>query len=90
MADKGFNIADLLNARSVTLNIPPKLVDPSGQFSEVDRVKTRRIASVRIHVERAIGRVKTLKFWSLFLIRCIIWPTKFFSCVHCLLTSIQL
>ena len=25
MEDKGFNIADLLNARSVTLNIPPKL-----------------------------------------------------------------
>ena len=61
MADKGFNIADLLNAKSVTLNIPPKLVDPSGQFSEVDRVKTRRIASVRIHVERAIGRVKNFK-----------------------------
>ena len=58
MADKGFNIADLLNARSVTLNIPPKLTDSSGQFSEDDRVKTRRIASVRIHVERAIGRVK--------------------------------
>ena len=58
MADKGFNIADLLNAKSVTLNIPPKLTDSSGQFSEDDRVKTRRIASVRIHVERAIGRVK--------------------------------
>ena len=40
MADKGSNIADLLNAKSITLNIPPKLVDPSGQFSEVDRVKT--------------------------------------------------
>ena len=61
MADKGFNMADLLNARSVTLNIPPKLVDPSGQFSEVDHVKTRRIVSVRIHVERAIGRVKNFK-----------------------------
>ena len=61
MADKGFNIADLLNAKSVTLNIPPKLTDSSGQFSEDDRVKTRRIASVRIHVERAIGRVKNFK-----------------------------
>ena len=54
MADKGFNVADLLNAKSVTLNIPPKLTNLSGQFSEDDRVKTRRIASVRIHVERPL------------------------------------
>ena len=40
MEDKGFNIADLLNARSVTLNIPPKLTDSSRQVSEDDRVKT--------------------------------------------------
>ena len=61
MADKGFNIADLLNARSVTLNIPPKLTDSSEQFSEDDCVRTQRIASVRIHVEKAIGRVKIFK-----------------------------
>ena len=52
MADKGFNIADSLNTRSVTLNISPKLIDSSGQFSEDYRVKTRRIASVRIHVKQ--------------------------------------
>jgi len=55
MADRGFNISDLLEAKGVTLNIPPRLNDSSGQLSESDRVKTRRIASVRIHVERAIG-----------------------------------
>ena len=59
--DRDFNIADLLDARSVTLNIPPKLSDPSGQLSESDCVTTHRIASVHIHVERAIGRVKNLR-----------------------------
>ena len=50
-ADKGFNIADLLNATSVTLNIPFKLTDSPGQFSEDDCVKTQKIASV----ERVLG-----------------------------------
>lgn len=58
MADRGFNISELLDTKGVTLNIPPKLTDPSGQLSGADRVKTRRIASVRVHVERAIGRIK--------------------------------
>ena len=61
MADRGFNIHDLLEAKGVTLNIPPRLNDSCGQLSESDRVQTRRIASVRIHVERAIGRIKLFK-----------------------------
>ena len=62
MANRGFNIHELLEAKGVTLNIPPKLTDSSGgQLSESDRVKTRRIASVRIHVERAIGRIKNYR-----------------------------
>ena len=61
MADQGFNIADLLHAKGVMLNIPPSLSDSSGQLSESDRVETRRIASVRVHVERAIGRVKNYR-----------------------------
>ena len=61
MADRGFNISELLDSEGVTMNIPPKLTDPSGQLSESDRVKTRRIVSVHVHVERAIGRVKSFK-----------------------------
>lgn len=59
MADRGFNIGDLLAGKNVILNIPPKLTDL--QLSENDCVVTRRIASVRVHVERAIGRIKTFK-----------------------------
>ena len=61
MADRGFNISELLDTKGVTLNIPPKLMDPSGQLSATDRIKTRRIASIRVHVERAIGRVKNFR-----------------------------
>ena len=57
MADRGFTIADLLEPRGVTLNIPP--MKTQDQFEEDKVVETRRIASVRIHVERAIGRLKS-------------------------------
>lgn len=53
MADKGFDIEPLLNAKNVELNIPPFLEDQT-QFSEADVLKTKSIASLRIRVERAI------------------------------------
>ena len=61
LGSRGFNISELLDSKGVTLNIPPKLTDPSGQLSKSDRVKTLRIASVRVHVEQAIGQVKSFK-----------------------------
>ncbi|ESP03283.1 hypothetical protein LOTGIDRAFT_137682, partial [Lottia gigantea] len=59
MADRRFLIIDLLARRSATLNIPP--FSMGKQLSTKAVTKTRRIASVRIHVERAIGRLKTFK-----------------------------
>ena len=59
MADRGFNIGDLLAGKDVTLNIPPRLTD--SQLSEDDRIVTHRIASVCVYVERAIGRIKTFR-----------------------------
>ena len=49
MADRGFVIADLLASRGVDLNIPPMKL--ARQLNENELVETRRIASVRIHVE---------------------------------------
>lgn len=43
--------------RGVPVNIPP-FMDPSSQFDEADMLKTRKIASLRIHVERALERIK--------------------------------
>ena len=56
MADRGFNIDELLPS-GVSLNIPPRL-NESGQLTERERINTRRIAAVRVHVEHAIERIK--------------------------------
>ena len=56
MTDRGFTIDDILPP-GVTLNVPPRLND-SGQLTESERTTTRCIASVRIHVERAMERIK--------------------------------
>ena len=62
MADKGFEIADDL-PKGVTLNIPPFLRG-NGHLSIEDETETHRIASVRIHVERAVSRIKTFRILS--------------------------
>ena len=59
MADKGFSIADLLEHRKISLNIPPRKT--SNQFDNDEMIETRRIASLRIHIERAFSRVKSFK-----------------------------
>ena len=60
MADKGFDIQDLLAPLGVRLNIPPFL-SSNSQFSCEDVLKTKKIAKLRIHVERAIGRIKEFR-----------------------------
>ena len=56
MADRGFDIADILPP-GVTLNIPP-FKGERDQLTAEESEETARIASVRIHVERSIGRLK--------------------------------
>ena len=63
MADRGFNIADLLSSKGITVNIPPRKT--SEQLDNVELVETRRIASLRIHIERAFCRVKVFKILDL-------------------------
>ena len=57
MADRGFDIEDDLPV--TTLNIPPFL-NGKDQLSLEEEVRTRKIASVRVHVERAIARIKNV------------------------------
>ncbi len=53
MADRGFDIQDELTPLGVRVNIPPFLRGKT-QLDENEMIQTRRIASLRIHVERAM------------------------------------
>ena len=59
MADKGFDIEEYLIPLGVKLNIPPFLRG-KVQFDHGEVVVTRRVASLRIHVERAMERITFL------------------------------
>ncbi|XP_028132033.2 uncharacterized protein LOC114327558 [Diabrotica virgifera virgifera] len=56
LADRGFDISDLLEEKGVHLNIPP--FKKGAQLSEEDIIKTRAIANRRIIVENVIGLAK--------------------------------
>ena len=62
MANKRFTIEDLLPL-GVSLNIPPFLGN-KGQMSPEEVALTQTIASLRIHVERAINKVKNFHIWD--------------------------
>lgn len=57
MADRRFTIQDQLKPLGVNLNIPP-FMEGRKQLPAEEVLKGGQIASVRIHVERAIGRIK--------------------------------
>ena len=57
MADRGFKIQHLLNSRKAHLYIPPFLRGRAN-FTPAEEIKTKKIAKLRIHVERAIERIK--------------------------------
>lgn len=63
MADRGFEIQDLLEKRKAYLNIPP-FMRCNDQLSPEEEDETRVVASVRMYVERAIGRVKKLQHFD--------------------------
>ena len=58
MADKGFTLP-----LGVSLNIQPFL-GSSAQMPANDVVRTQEIASLRIHVERAINKIKNFHIWD--------------------------
>jgi len=57
MADRGSNLRDLVTKRNATLIIPPSA--KGKQLSAKACTETRRIASLIIHVQRAIQMKKT-------------------------------
>ena len=63
MADKGFDIQDLLDPISVKLNMPPFL-HMQDQMPVQDVLETQQIAAERIHVERAINKIKNFHLFD--------------------------
>lgn len=63
MADKGFLIDQELENVGLKLNIPP-FVHSNRQMPSCDVSKTKSIAHHRIHVERAISKIKKFKIVS--------------------------
>ena len=57
MADRGFTIKDVLKELNIKLNLPP-FMEGRSKLPTVQVQEGRKISSLRIHVERAIGRVK--------------------------------
>lgn len=60
MADRGFTIKDMLKELNIELNLPP-FMEGKQQLTAEKVQEGRTIASLRIHVERAIGRIKTFR-----------------------------
>ena len=63
MADKGSNIESELKEIGLQLNIP-RFFGSKSQFEESDVLKIQSIAHHRIHVERAIGKVRRFGIFS--------------------------
>lgn len=60
MADRGFNIQDMLLSKEVKLVIPP-FTKGRAQFVKGKIEETSTIARARIHIERVIGRIKDFR-----------------------------
>ena len=60
MADRGFTVKEALAKLGVELNLPP-FMEGRTQLPADEVERGRSIASLRIHVERAIGRMKYYK-----------------------------
>ena len=63
MADRGFDIRDLLLSREVKLVSPP-FTKGRTQFVKGKVEKTSNMARARIHIERVIGRIKDFRILS--------------------------
>lgn len=60
LADRGFDIAEDLSLFGASLAIPP-YTKGKDQLSQSEVERARELSRVRIHIERAIGRIKNYK-----------------------------
>ena len=63
LVDRGFYVQDLFLVYHVTVAIPP-FTKGETHFTKVQVEQAKTISRARIHVERAIGRLKEFKLLS--------------------------
>ena len=88
MADKGFDIEDLLREKGESLNLPPFL-ENRNQFSAAEVQQTKMIAKLRIHVERAIRRIKEYHIFDCAVPLSMLGSINQIYTFVCLLTNFQ-
>ena len=82
LADKGFDIFKLM-PEGVSLNLPPFLYaknDGSKQFSKQEAAYTRKVARSRVHVERAIQRIRLFDIVNFFPHHLRPYANEIFAC----------
>lgn len=88
MADKGFTIGKILAEKGATLNTPAFLSGKS-QFNPDEIQENQKIAAVRVHVERAIRRIKVFRIFATPLPLSLIGTCNQIWTVACLLTNFR-
>ena len=88
MADHGFTIQDSLTPLGVSLNIFPSL-GSRQQMDAVEVVEMQQIASLQIHVESAIHRVKEYDILAGVMPASLAGLANRIWTVCCLLTNLQ-
>ena len=90
MAGKGFLIHDFLEPQKATLTIPPFLSKTrSLQFTPKDETETQQVARLRIHIERAIRRIKEYQIFDKVLPLSLAGSVNQIWTICCLLTNFR-
>ena len=88
MADKGFVINDLLQPNGCSL-VMPNFLSQKGQFSKDETVENECIANLRVHVRRAIRRIKEFHIFDSVVPLNLAGSVNQIWAVCCLLTNFQ-
>ena len=88
MADKGFVIQDLLTPLGFSI-VMPSFLSYKQQFSKGELLRSKTIHNLRVHVERAIRRVKEFHFFDRVFPLTMAGSINLIWTVSCLITNFQ-